>query len=146
MNQRYVIVRKTSAGDGPVDYVARKRWIIRLLFAHAALAGTTLCFLPEDDTPLDYIVGAPFVFLGIAWCFADANERFFRIGRLTKFLLVFLFLVGFPLYVIQSRGLRGLATFGFTFVLVVGIMLCVFLTNLIALFVGEAVGAWEVIR
>jgi len=145
MNQRYVIVRKTSAGDGPVDYAAKKRWIIVLLFAYAALVGVMTCFLPEDDTPLDTIIGAPFVILGISWCFADANDRFFRIGGLTKFSLVFLFLVGFPLYLIQSRGLRGLATLGLTFLLVVGMMLCVFLTNLLTLFVGEAFGAWQVI-
>ena len=90
----------------PVNYPARKRRIIVMLLAYSAIAGVIFIFLPDEDSPLDYVVGFPLLVLGIAWCFADADERQHRIGKLMRLVLVLAFFIGFPLYLLQTRGYR----------------------------------------
>src|SRR5262245_16305665 len=84
------------------------RRILLALFGYAALLGVLLYFLPEEESPMDLLLGVPLLVLSIAWCYADAAERGFRIGGPTRALLVGLFAIGFPLYVFQSRGAGGI--------------------------------------
>lgn len=128
-----------------VDYASQKRRIVMMLIAYSAVVGVVACFLPDGDTTLDFVVGLPLLILGIQWCFIDARELGYRIGRPTKVILVLLFMVGFPIYVFQTRGFRGVKTLFFA-LLVVGLMFAiVFATEYATLCVGDALGVWEMV-
>ena len=143
MNDDQPDIREGDADAHTVDYAAKKRRIVLMLLAYSAMLGVISCFLPAEDTPLDFIVGLPFLILGISWCFIDAGEREHRIGRLMKFALVLLFIVGFPVYVFQTRGVRGLRTIVLALLLVGVMIACVFATGFVTLFLGAAIGLWE---
>ena len=49
-----------------VDYAPRKRRIVMLLLGCSAIYGVIACFLPEEDTALDFIVGLLFLILMIS--------------------------------------------------------------------------------
>ena len=66
MNKQYVVVRKTPASDVAVNHATRKRRVVILLLAYAAVSGAIVCFLPEHDTPVDYLVALPFLLLRAA--------------------------------------------------------------------------------
>lgn len=70
------------------------------------MLGILIWILPQEETPMDSLIALPLLILGITWCFVDADERGFHIGGFTKLLLVFCFLLGFPVYVFRSAGVR----------------------------------------
>ena len=123
-----------------IDYGAKKRRIILMLLACSAILGAISIFLPEDDRVLDFVVGLPLLILGISWCFTDASEHDHRIGRLMNLMLVLLFILGFPLYILRTRGIGGFKTLGLTVFLVAIMVACAYSTALAALYVGNAVG------
>ena len=114
-----------------------------MLLAYSAILGVIVCFLPEEDNALEFIVGLPLLLLGVSWCFIDAGERDHRIGRVMGFALVLLFVVAFPLHVFQTRGVRALQTIVMG-LLLVGVMLaCEYATEYATLLLGDAIGVWE---
>ncbi len=127
-----------------VDYAAKKRRILIILLAYSAILGVVSCFLPEEDRALDFVVGLPLLILGVSWCFTDAIEREHRIGRVTRLLLILLFIVGFPIYLLQTRGFRGFKSLGLTLLLVAAMFACMFTTYHITLFIGDVTGLWDV--
>jgi apolipoprotein N-acyltransferase len=129
-----------NAETDAVRHATQKRRIIRMLLAYSAIAGLIAYFLPEEETPLDYVVGLPFLILGISWCFTDAAERDHRIGGVMKFTLVLLFVVGFPLYVFLARGIRGFKTLVFALLLLAGMIACFFVAYLATLYAGDTIG------
>ena len=146
MNDDQPEITEGDADTPAVDYAAKKRRIVLMLLAYSAILGVISCFLPEEDTPLDFIVALPLLILGISWCFTDAGERDHRIGRLMKLVLVLLFIVGFPIYVFQTRGVRGFKIFVLTLLLVGGMIACVFATAFATLYLGDAIGLWEFVE
>lgn len=125
-----------------VDHARKKRRILILLLAYSAILGVVSCFLPEEDRALDFIVGLPLLILGISWCFTDAAERDHRIGRLMTFLLVLVFIVGLPIYLLQTRGIGAFKSLGLTLLLVAAMFACLFATGFATLYVGEVAGLW----
>lgn len=107
-----------------VDHAARKRRIVMMLLAYSAILGVISCFLPEEASALDGIVSLPILILGISWCFADAAQRGHRIGRLTIILLIFLFIVGLPIYLFQTRGIGAVKTLASAMMLVGAMIVC----------------------
>jgi hypothetical protein len=93
-----------------VDFGAKKLRILFMLLAYSALLGVICIFLPEADVPLHFVVGLPLLFLGISWCYNDASQGNHRISKLVNLTLLFWFLVGFPVYIFQTRGIRGFKT------------------------------------
>ena len=55
-----------------------------------------------------------------------------------------MFVVGFPLYVVQTRGTRGIETLGLAFVLIVGMFACFYVSYMAMAYAGESLGMWEV--
>ena len=140
MNDDLVEITEGDADTPAVDYAAKKRRVILMLLAYSAILGVISCFLPEEDTPLYFIVILPLLILGISWCFIDADEHEHRIGRLMKHALVLLFIVSFPVYVFQTRGVRGVKTIVLA-LLLVGVMgACGFATESVTLFFRDAIG------
>lgn len=130
--------------DSEVKYFRRqKRRFIGLLWVYGLLFGVICCFLPENDSQIDFLVSVPFLVFGILWCSADAKERGTRLGKPTQILLVLLFVVGFPLYVFRSRGLGGFKTlFLGTVVAAISIGLAL-LSGYATLMIGYWLGYWE---
>jgi len=110
------------------DFGFRKRMIVLLLLGYSALLGVIVCFLPTDDTQLGAITSLPLLVLGIMWCSSDAAERHHRIGRFTMVLLIFLFVVGLPIYLFQSRGIAAFKPIAFVILLAAAMCLCMFVT------------------
>lgn len=125
------------------DYPGKKRRIVILLLAYSAILGIISCFLPEENTPLDFIAGLPLLILGISWCFTDAAQRNHRIVRLTRLLLILLFIVGLPIYFFQTRGIGAFKTLGLTLLLVGAMITCMFVTGIATLCAGDVAGFWE---
>jgi hypothetical protein len=115
-------------------FATKKRRIILMLLGYSAILGVLSCFLPQEERPMDALVALPLLILGITWCFLDAEERGFRIGGFLKLLLVLLFFVGFPAYVLQSRGLGGFRTLASVLLLFGAMVLCVLATALVTSF------------
>ena len=133
---------KGIEGQPTVDYSARKRTILVLLLAYSAILGVVSFLLPEEDMAVDFIVGLPLLILGLAWCFTDAAEHDRRIGRLTTLMLVLLFIVGLPIYLLQTRGIGAFKSLGWTLLLVAAMFACAFVTGFATLYVGEVAGFW----
>jgi len=119
-----------------VDYAAKKRRIILMLLAYSAIYGVLCIFLPNEDSPLDFLAVLPMLILSVSWCFLDATEHDYRIGRLMVLTLVLLFIVGFPIYVFRTRGIRGFKTLLLTTCLAAVMVACAFST----LYMGFALG------
>jgi len=122
------------------DYAEKKRRIIKMLFAYSVIVGVVTVFLPEEDPFLDLVIGLPLLGLTMSWCFADADERDRQIGGFTKGLLVLIFFLGFPLYVFQSRGIKGFKTLCLAILLVAAMFVCMVASMFLTLIVGEALG------
>ncbi|MFN8857208.1 MAG: hypothetical protein ACK50P_16700 [Planctomycetaceae bacterium] len=120
----------------------RKRWLVAMLFVASALLGIAGCFIDEEDSVLELLLGLPLLVLSIAWCFADARERGHRLGRVMRLLLVLSFALALPIYLFQSRGWRGIITL----LQVVGVMTAVILVGMAAewltLQLGARAGWW----
>jgi len=127
-----------------VDYAVKKRRILMLLLAYSAILGVISVFLVEEDRVLDFIVGLPLLILAISWCFTDAAERDHRIGRVMRLLLILLFILGLPIYLLQTRGIRAFKTFGLTVLLVAAMFACMFATEFVTISIGEVTGIWEI--
>lgn len=126
-----------------VEYGVKKRRIVVMLLAYSGIFGVISSFVPEDDYALNFVVALPLLILGISWCFTDADERAYRIGGLTKLALIFLFIVGLPIYLLQTRGIRAFRTFAFAVLLIGGMFTCMFATAYGTLFLGDATGLWK---
>jgi hypothetical protein len=130
---------ESEESNPQVDYAWKKRRIILLLLAYAAILGVILSFLPEEESSLD-VFGLPYLIMGIVWCFIDASEHDHRIGSPMKLVLVFFFLVGFPIYLFQTRGLRAFKTLAYTFLLIVAIFASTFVTGFATTYIGDLTG------
>ena len=101
---------ENTESEQPIVYAAKKRRVVMLLLVYSAILGILFCFLPEEDTPIDFIVTLPLLILAISWCFTDAAERDHRIGPRMRLLLILLFIVGLPIYLFQTRGIGAIKT------------------------------------
>jgi hypothetical protein len=134
----------TGAEAKAVDFAAKKRRVVWMLFGYSAILGMMASFLPEEETPGDFIVGIPFLILGIWWCFLDAEERGERIGGLLRWVLVLLFFVGFPVYIFRSRGVSGFVTLSYSLLVIGGMGLFMLSAVILTLFLGHLFGFGDV--
>lgn len=70
----------------------------------------------------------------IAWCFEDARQRDYQIGKLMRIGLVLFFIGVFPIYLFRTRGL-----FGFVSLLGAALFFCLMMLGAYA---GEFVVTW----
>ena len=113
------------------DLATKKRRIILMLLAYSLIAGIIVCFLPEEETVLEFIFGLPFLILGIAWCYIDAWERDYRLGRLMQITLVLLFAIGLPVYIFRTRGVGGFRTMANLLLLTGAMVVCLVTAELV---------------
>ncbi len=131
---------ETVKGNWSIDYARKKRCILMWLLGYAAAFGVVCCFFTEESKLVDFIVGLPGLLLGLSWCFTDAAERNHRIGGLMKVLLVFFFLVAFPIYLLQTRGFRGFKSLGLALLFIATMLACTVATMLASLYLCDVFG------
>ena len=61
-----------------------------------------------DGTFLIFVATIGTIVLVVSWCFLDARELGYRIPKLLLVLIVLCGAIGLPLYLIRTRGVRGL--------------------------------------
>lgn len=107
--QALVVDSVPESGESP-EAPLKRRYLVWMLL-YGLLVGIFALWLPEDDL-FGYVIAMPFLFLSFLWCLADARERGLRVGAINRVLLLIFFAVGFPLYLLRSRGWRAPWTFG----------------------------------
>ncbi len=131
---------ETVKGDWSVDYARKKRRILIWLLVYSAAFGVVYCFFPEENKLVDFIVGLPGLVLGLSWCFTDAAERNHRIGRLMKVLLVFVFIVAFPIYLLQTCGFSGFKSLGLALLFFAAMFACMAAAMIATLYLCDVFG------
>jgi hypothetical protein len=131
-----------QSAQAGTNYGRRKRWLVGLLFLASAGLSIVGCFLGDDDSVLQTLLGLPILVLSIAWCFADARQRGHRIGRLMKLLLVLCLALAFPIYLFQTRGRRGAITLLQTLGVMTAVLLVSMATEWLTLRLGVWAGWW----
>lgn len=122
------------------DYARRKRRIVIMLLVYSAIIGVLSYYLPEEDAPLDFLVGAPVLILGLVWCFTDAAEHKHRIGGPMRVLLVVAFIVGLPIYLLQTRGIEAPKALALALLLLVAMLTSMFAAGLGTMYLAEFAG------
>lgn len=124
----------STLNAGPLQ--VRKRFLIRAIFAYAGLYGILACFF-ADDQVTEFIISLPALICAVNWCVADANERGIRLGRLNIFLLLFAFLVAFPIYLFRTRGGAAFKPLGWSVLIFLGFLMVANITQLITIEIGD---------
>ena len=90
---------------------AAKRLCLLAMLALAAAVGV-LEQLFSDDRGIDRLLTIACAVLGIilvvVWCQYDARERSYSIRRPLRLLIIFFAVIGVPVYLLHTRGRRGL--------------------------------------
>ena len=126
-----------------VDYGVKKRRIILMLLAYSTLLGIIAVIFPDKDAPTDFVFGLPLLILGISWCFTDAAERNYRMGRLMSLLLILILAIGLPIYLLRTRGFGAFKALAFTLLLIGAMFTCMFVAGYTVSYVGSATGLWD---
>ena len=126
-----------------LKYSRKKRRILQFLLAYSGLLGVIGCLHPEENERLNFLLGLPGLLLGNMWCYADAAERGRRIGRPTKLLLVFMFIVGLPVHLIQTRGIGAVKSFGWLLLFIAAMFACMLAAVIATAYVGDVAGWWK---
>ncbi|MCP4782576.1 MAG: hypothetical protein GY878_03385 [Fuerstiella sp.] len=122
MSEPYRAPEQELADEMP-DLVAKKRRILIWLLAYMGILGLVGGFQGEVTDPLiNVAMWVPLLILSIMWCYTDADERDYEMGLLTKVLLIFLLVVGLPLYLLQTRRAGVLRSLAWLFLYVLALL------------------------
>ena len=91
------------------DFAKAKRWRLIWLLAFSIAIGIAEQVFAEDELDKVFRVGGaiPTVMLIASWCHIDARERGYTIRKPLFLTIVFITIVGLPVYLIRTRGVRG---------------------------------------
>jgi hypothetical protein len=137
MDEPKLVILPTGKLKLPSKPSTTKFRIIIALILYSAILGPIFAFLPEEETPLDTLIIIPLLVLAVSWCLFDASERGHRVGCLMKLLLIFVFIVGFPVYLFSTRGVGSLKTLGLSIGLVLIMLAGMVATGLMTLLICD---------
>ena len=143
MDDRPHEISGNDAEANVVTYAVKKRRIILMLLAYSTLAGIIEVIFPDTDSATDFVLSLPMLVLGVSWCFTDAAERGFRMGRLMSLLLILCLAVGLPVYLLRTRGFGAFKTLALTVLLVVVMSTCMVVAGYVTAYAGNAAGLWN---
>ncbi len=123
-----------------VDYGAKKRRIILMLLAYSTFLGIVEGIFPDTDAPTNFVVSLPLLILGVSWCFTDAAEHNFRVGRVTSLLLILFLALGLPIYLLRTCGFGAFKTLALTLCLIGVMLACTVVAAFVTAYGGKAVG------
>jgi hypothetical protein len=92
------------------EYTRRKRRVLLMLLGYSGLLGVISVFRPEENPLRDFVLGLPILLMAVKWCSLDARQHNFVLTKLIQVCLVLIFILAFPLYIFQSRGVGGVKT------------------------------------
>ncbi len=112
----------------PQHQLDSKTRILGYILGYCILLGIQDVVFPMNDRFLDQVLTIPVLICGIMWCKHDAEERGKPLTSGYVILLILLFVIVFPIYLLRSRGfIRGfianLLLLGFVFLMMVAMML-----------------------
>ena len=116
----------SQGSDLTSPYGRLKRRLLVGLIGAAALLGVLGGCVPEGESSgrvLDVLTALAVSFLILLWCSYDAAERGYRMSRQLKTVIVLIFIIGLPAYLIKTRGRAGIKSVGLAFAFFV--LLCV---------------------
>jgi hypothetical protein len=98
-----------------VNFAKAKRWrLIWLLVFSIAIGVAEQVFVKDELDKVFRVGGArPTAVLIASWCHIDARERGYAIRKLLFLAIVFVTVVGLPIYLIRTRGFRGVLSIVF---------------------------------
>jgi hypothetical protein len=128
---------REAEGEPATEYARRKRRIVIMLLVYSAIIGVLSYYLPEENAPLDFLVGAPVLILGLVWCFTDAAQHKHRIGGPMRVLLVVAFIVGLPIYLLQTRGIDAPKSLVLALLLLMAMLSSMFAAGLGTMYLAE---------
>lgn len=140
MSDQDVDPEREAEVEPATEYARRKRRIVIMLLVYSAIIGVLSYYLPEENAPLDFLIGAPVLILGLVWCFTDAAEHKHRIGGPMSVLLVLVFIVGLPIYLLQTRGIDAPKSLVLALLLLVAMLTSMFAAGLGTMFLTECAG------
>ena len=133
-------ITENTADAQTIDYAVKKRRIILMLLAYSAILGIIAVIFPDKDPPTDFVFFLALLILGVSWCFTDAAERNYRMGRLMSLLLILFLGIGLPIYFLRTRGFGAFKALAFTLLLVGAMCTCMFVAAFATVCVGNAAG------
>ena len=98
-------------------------WEFVAIMAYLALRGWANCYWGQVGG------GLIILYLILSWCHADAEERAFSWPRGMSLMIVAVALIGVPIYLFRSRGLKAWKSLGWRCLYVLGIFLMLILTG-----------------
>ncbi len=141
MNDRQPeIAGDVAEAKSVTPYAVKKQRIILMLLAYSTFLGFLEVIFPDTDAPTDFVVGLPLLILGVSWCFTDAAERNFRVGRVTSLLLILFLALGLPIYLLRTRGFGGFKTLALTLCLIGVMLACMVVAAFVTAYAGHAAG------
>src|ERR1043165_1797900 len=116
-------MRSMDSSSINAQLIARKRRVIWAIVSLGAVFGIVLAISgsPHGRTsPIEYAFSILFGFCVLDWCLADSRQRFELLTRGRTVLILWLPILGLPLYFIRSRGIFGAAkmAYGYLFSLI----------------------------
>lgn len=139
------VVTEPFAREKPRPPSARvyKRRCLAVLLLIAAVGGAVAPFLQEGSR-IDRCSSVFFALLGVGtiflWCLYDSVERSYHIKLSMRILIFALACVGVPLYLLRTRGWRGVASIGLMLLFCAAYMMSASLSYVIVEFCLRALG------
>jgi hypothetical protein len=127
------------------NYPARKRRLLLWLMLVAAVDAGIGPFVESNQSEKAQIAVFGFItgFSVRQWCSLDSMERHAPFGLLLGLTIVFVTVIGVPIYLLRSRGLRGLLAVGKAALFLVALGIIAFVTEQLVSYIALAVTVGE---
>jgi hypothetical protein len=123
-------------------YERHKRRLLAMLLGHNTIIGALEPFAHAVHL-VESAVAIPYMMMGSIWCWLDLRQHRYSIGDLMRYCLVVALPIAFPIYVIRTRGLRGLRPLGLAILFTVLLSICQVLGFVASVWVGTRLGYWD---
>ena len=110
------------------DFSKAKRRRLIWILALAVVAGIASEVFTDAERELLVLEAIGFAALVASWCSVDARERGDRIGKLQFIAIILIPIIGLPVYLFRTRGLRGFVSILLAmlfYALLVGVQVCI---------------------
>ena len=99
--------------EHPVEFHRQKRNVLLAAIALSFVAGVISAFIEDGSSKEEFILAIAIfgeAILLMSWCVYDSYERDYRMSRALRIVIVLFAGVGYPYYLLRTRGVRGLIT------------------------------------
>ena len=102
----------SAVGQAGEDFAKAKRRRLIWMASLSVVSGVVQQLLVDGEMgrPLQLVSALATTVLIASWCHVDARQRDFTIGRGMFLTIVFLTFLGVPIYLLRTRGVRGIVS------------------------------------